>query len=77
MRVDFYKVELSHNNFELYEIHCDDEKIGKFIYDERDTHNSVLALKKGLELSNDLLWEISCELNRDFGNVKFVMGYDV
>ncbi|QOV08437.1 hypothetical protein Kirov_238 [Bacillus phage Kirov] len=77
MRVDFYKVELPHNNFELYEIHCDNEKIGKFIYDERETNNSLIAFKKGLALSTDLLWEISCELHRDFGNVKFVMGYDI
>lgn len=77
MRVDFHEVEVSHNDFEIYELYCNMEKIGKFIYDERDTHNSVLAFKKGLELSANLLWEISCEMHRDFGNVKLVMGYDI
>lgn len=77
LHLDFHKIELENKNFELYELQCNGERIGKFLHDERETHNSILSLKSGLQLNPDLLREISCEVNYEFGNIDFVLGYDI
>jgi len=77
MMLDFHVVDIRHNDFELYELHLDGEKIGKFVLDERETHNSMLTLKKDLDLTALLLSEIGSEVYYEFGNIHFVMGYDV
>jgi len=73
MMLDFHKSELQHNMFEIYELHCDGEKIGRFLFDERETHNSLLTLNKGLDLTPDLLFEIASEIKFEFGNIRFVI----